>query len=134
MPSSIKDTDVLAKLLKGSQPFDMYTGKYGSRHTPEQGMKGEGYFGSVPDAGGRPMTEYSVGGEVYGQPLEYPSLVPTLNAEEVQMIQRGENHFPNVRGGINESIEMKAKKHAMDRLRQGRSPYADEGEKYNLPK
>ena len=130
----------MADLLAEERPFENYTRKipkkkWGLRNTKEQGMKEEGYFGVLPNASGNPMTEVSVGGDVYGQLLEYPSLVPTLTAEEVQMIQRGKTDFSkNIRGGVNDSIERKAKQWAMDRIRQGLSPYAEEGEQYFLPK
>ena len=130
----------MADLLNEKNPLENYTGdnpkKYwGLRNTPEQGMKGEGYFGVLPERLSHKQTEVSVGGDLYGQPLEYPSLVPTLTAEEVQMIQRGKTDFSkNIRGGVNDSIERKAKQWAMDRIRQGLSPYAEEGEQYFLPK
>jgi hypothetical protein len=53
---------------------------YGVRNSGE-GLKGKGYFGEIQSPSGQSVTEYSLYDEDIG---EYPSIVPTLTAEELQ--------------------------------------------------
>ena len=68
---------------------------------------------------GKPMTELSIGVEIGGREVEIPSMVPTLTEEERILLQ-------NLRIGVDpmpKSIVIKAKRHAMERIKSGLSPF-----------
>lgn len=83
---------------------------YGVRHSGE-GIKGKGYFGPLQGAGGI-STEISAEDDSG----EFPLLVPTLTAEEVQLLLAG--------GQPTESIYRKAAEYARMRRESGKSPFA----------
>ena len=58
--------------------------KYGKRL--DGSPKGRGYFGELQRPDGRISTELSVGVEMDGKEIEIPSLVPTLNKNEVKYL------------------------------------------------
>ena len=89
---------------------------YGVRHSGE-GLKGKGYFGEIQSPSGQSVTEYSLYDEDIG---EYPSIVPTLTAEELQDTIRRSSQ------GEQPSAEviMKARMYAKDRLSEGKSSFA----------
>lgn len=84
--------------------------------------KGMGYLGPMQTKSGHTMTENSISGQINGVETSYPSVVPTLTQDEVQFLLGGGRVFDN------ESIMAKAKAHAEERLRQGRSPFASDDE------
>lgn len=100
-------------------------GKDGVRHQPYQGYKGKGFLGVIKGVDGRDMTEYTIGMDIDGEEVDVPTLVPTLTSEEVDMIRNEK---------INESIQKKARDHALKRKKEGRSIFADDGELYELSK
>ena len=89
---------------------------YGVRHSGE-GLKGKGYFGEIQSPSGQSVTEYSLYDEDIG---EYPSIVPTLTAEELQDTIRRSSQ------GEQPSAEviMKARMYAKDRLSEGKSTFS----------
>jgi len=91
---------------------------YGTRFAEDLGAptaKGKGYFGEIPDAQGRPMTELSSAYEDNGKLVPHPLVVPTLTKEEIDLLKMG---IPN------EQIYQKAEDWAKSRLEQGQSPFA----------
>ena len=93
---------------------------YGKR---SDGMaKGRGFLGELKLPDGRIATEYSIGVEIDGKETEIPTLVPTLTeAERKKMV---EDIIPNGKK-VPKAIEEKAVKHAKERMKAGRSPFAD---------
>ena len=89
---------------------------YGVRHSGE-GLKGKGYFGEIQPPSGQSVTEYPLYDEDIG---EYPSIVPTLTAEELQDTIRRSSQ------GEQPSAEviMKARMYAKDRLSDGSSTFS----------
>jgi hypothetical protein len=79
-----------------------------------------GFLGPIINKhSGKPMTELSIGVEIGGQEVEIPSMVPTLTKEERILLQ-------NLRIGVDpipENIVIKAKRHAIERMRAGLSPF-----------
>ena len=90
---------------------------YGNR--PNGTKKGQGYFGPLPmtDGSGKVATEITHGYEVDGQKIDAPALVPTLSEDE-------KNHLLSGKPAT-EAIHKKAVDHAMKRIKEGKSPYAD---------
>lgn len=84
---------------------------YGVRHSGE-GVKGKGYFGPMAGRDGV-VTEMSAEDESG----EYPLVVPTLTAEELDSLIAGEP--------ISEEIYSKARSWADTRRARGQSPFAD---------
>jgi len=68
------------------------------------------------------MTEYSIGVEFDGKQMDIPTFVPTLTPQELQYLTSMEDGMP-----IPRSIQQKAIDHALERLRQGQSPFANDG-------
>jgi len=96
---------------------------YGAR--PDGTPKGSGYLGEIQLPGGSVATEYSVQSEAVrqgGQRIDFPTLVPTLTPQEVELMRT--KIIPG-RMEIPEPIMQKAIAHARSRLSQGKSPFAD---------
>ena len=95
---------------------------------PDGTPKGEGWLGVLPLADGNLATEYSMQSQavkVGDQMVDFPTLVPTLNQEEVNLMLS--DIIPN-RKPIPEPIVQKAIKHAKQRLDKGLSPFKELGE------
>jgi hypothetical protein len=93
-----------------------------SMYRPDGSMKGQGFLGPLKNARGETMTEYSIGVGIDGRDMDIPTLVPTLSPEEIQ-------HILNMQDGgqIPPAIQQKAVEHALMRMRQGLSPFHDDG-------
>lgn len=125
------DRERLAALLR-AYPSEQTLAPYGVRYGNDQATnnpftaKGKGYFGQLPAQDGV-ATELSSIFEHEGQQVEHPLIVPTLNAQELQYLTAGNQPTPE--------IEMKAQQYAIDRLKRGKSPFAQQNElRYPIPK
>lgn len=88
--------------------------------TREDGTpKGRGFLGLIPMADGSMMSELSVGVELDGKETLIPSVVPTLTEDEIEYLRQGGSPLEN-----NEIMD-KAVAHALERLRNGQSPFFD---------
>ena len=88
----------------------------------------KGFLGPIENkVEGGTMTEVSVGMEINGQEMEVPTMVPSLTKEEIKSLanMKLEGNAKN----IPESIIIKAKKHALQRIDQGLSPFYQDEEK-----
>lgn len=101
-------------------PSNDRVSSYGNRQdgTP----KGAGYFGEIPNPGkpGSYSTELSIGVNLGGKEHEIPLLVPTLTPNEVQKALAGQQ---------TDAMVDKAVAHAKQRMKSGKSPFAQPGEK-----
>ena len=79
-------------------------------------IKGRGYMGVIPTSEGQPMTELSSSFEMNGQIIEHPLVVPTLSAQEIELLRMGGEPTPE--------IYQKAQQFALGRIQQGLSPFA----------
>ncbi|MCK5023123.1 MAG: hypothetical protein KAS04_03045, partial [Candidatus Aenigmarchaeota archaeon] len=82
--------------------------------------KGLGYFGALKRPDGGVSTELSIGTEFDGKEMEIPALVPTLTQEEIDHLLQHDKPT--------ETIFKKAVDHAKMRMKQGKDPFAQEGE------
>jgi hypothetical protein len=96
---------------KAQKKADGGLAQYGLRHSGE-GVKGKGYFGLLPNKMDGVSTEISVEDETG----EYPLIVPTLTAEELDRLLAGKD--PTA-----EMME-KASSWAATRRKRGKSPFA----------
>ena len=96
---------------------------YGMRedNTP----KGLGYFGELPIAGSKFVTELSMAVDIGDKKMLIPILVPTLTDKEIDYLLQGNEPTPEI---IKKAIE-----HAILRIRQGKSPFAQLGEQISKP-
>lgn len=93
---------------------------------PESTFKGKGYFGEIPTMDGSVMTEYSSAFEIGNKTISYPLIVPTLTTDELNVLR--------TTGEATPEIEKKAQQFALDRIAQGKSPFAMPSElRYPLP-
>lgn len=83
-------------------------------------QKGHGFLGDFPVTGGS-MSEYSIADPSSGIKGDYPSIVPTLNAPELNQILNDPHHVP-------ESAADKALAFALSRQKAGQSVFAQDGE------
>lgn len=88
-------------------------------------QKGDGYFGRLSRPDGKVSTEMSFESEVDGQRVLGPLLVPTLSREELDLLLDG--------GKPTKAIYDKAIAFALDRIKQGKSPFASDGEQVPVP-
>lgn len=115
----------LAALLGGSPQsgglaYGDRPSQYGLRSYPEgngyggQMMpKSSGWLGPISDLNGNVMTEFSVGDERG----DFPSIVPTLNQQELTQIISNKN--------VTDSAYKKAQEWANKRRAQGLNPFKD---------
>jgi len=82
----------------------------------------QGFLGPIQTETGV-MTEFSVGIELDGANIEIPTLVPTLTNSEIEILKQAKTAKD-----IPDSIMDKAVKHAKKRIKQGKSPFYQDGE------
>jgi hypothetical protein len=98
---------------------------YGVRHSGE-GVKGKGFFGSLPTKQGDVATEMSSEFEYKGKNVEHPLIVPTLNKAELDHLLSGKQPT--------ETIYSKAQAFAKKRIDEGKSVFAEPTElRYPVP-
>lgn len=98
---------------------------FGQRHDIASGAKGYGWLGPMQAMSGGPMTEYS---STNAMGRDYPQVVPTLNAEELQYLlsePRGLPSIPTRNRATDDSVYRKATEWAKLRGLQGMSPFID---------
>lgn len=106
--------------------------KFGLR--PDGTPKGRGFFGELPLKKGGVATEYSMSTDdvqVNGKPVDFPTIVPTLTKSELNLLIT--DIIPNNKR-IPDAIANKAIDHALKRIAEGKSPFADANEVQALPK
>tara|TARA_R110000822_G_scaffold185941_2_gene325048 strand:- start:84 stop:482 length:399 start_codon:yes stop_codon:yes gene_type:complete len=90
-----------------------------------------GFIGQVTNnASGGTMTEFSTDMEYNGKNIGIPTMVPTLSKSEIKYMS---NMKPGTgwnlsKSATERSIINKARKHAKQRLSQGKSPFYQDGE------
>lgn len=92
---------------------------YGTRYAESLNQpttaKGRGYLGNVGTMQD-PMTEFSSAFEVGGKTVQYPLVVPTLTADELNLLR--------LTGKATPQIQKKAQQFALNRLSRGLDPFA----------
>jgi hypothetical protein len=106
----------------------------GTAQTPNYGLrtdgtpKGKGFLGELQRPDGRVSTEISVGVSFNGQQMDIPTLVPTLNQEEIDYLLKTPLKPEMFKTPIGKVIMQKAIDHAKKRISEEKSPFAQEGE------
>jgi len=83
----------------------------------------QGFLGPIKNSRGQIMTELSIGVEMDGKEIEIPTLVPTLNDQDIQVLQNLSDDAP-----IPESIIKKSVAHAQERMKENKDPFYQDGE------
>lgn len=96
---------------------------YGYGQRADGTNKGRGYYGEIKNPDGSVSTEVSVGVNIDGKEMEIPLLVPGLSQKEIETVTSSKNA-----ADIPEAIIDKAIAHAEKRLKDGKSPFADEAD------
>ena len=109
--------------LFGGQPKDPRD-SWGKRS--DGSRKDYGFFGPLQRPDGGISTEISVGVNMDGKDVEIPSLVPTLNKEEVNYLLQNRLDGNLFKTQVGQQIMQKAVEHARLRMQHGLSPFADE--------
>jgi hypothetical protein len=92
---------------------------------PDGAPKGLGYFGPIQRPDGKISTELTIGLPINGRQMDVPMLVPTLTREEMDHLLSG--------GTPTLEIAQKAGRFALERLRAGKSIFAEPGEEGQTP-
>tara|TARA_Y100000114_G_scaffold123476_1_gene119031 strand:+ start:226 stop:612 length:387 start_codon:yes stop_codon:yes gene_type:complete len=77
-----------------------------------------GWLGAIRRDDGSVMTEFSIGLNINGKERNVPSLVPTLSRKEIEFLRTKKESQP-----IPQSIQKKAKAHAIKMIKQNKSPF-----------
>jgi hypothetical protein len=97
---------------------------FGNR--PDGTPKGTGFLGVLKDSTGNDVTEYSISSEdvvVNGKQIDFPTIVPTLTKQEVQLMLT--DIIPNNKR-IPDAIYKKAVEHAKKRVAEGKPVFAEQ--------
>lgn len=87
--------------------------------------KGNGWFGSMQRPDGRASSEITIGVNIDGREVQIPTMVPTLNAQELNWLMTNDISDPS---RIPEPIVRKAVDFAVRRIGEGKSPFPGPGE------
>lgn len=98
---------------------------------PDGSEKGYGFFGALPRADGKVSTELSTDDPIdeSGQKILHPLIVPTLSRQELEYLLQDKVKDPM----MDETIYEKAAEFARQRLREGKSPFAEKHEQQAPP-
>jgi predicted transcriptional regulator len=125
--SSLSDTEIntlMSAMIKheGSSSSGATDKKpdYGYGNRADGTPKGKGFLGELKRPDGKVSTELSIGVTMDGKETEIPALVPTLTKKEIDSLLSGEKP--------SKTIIDKAVSHAKERIKQGKSPFAQAGE------
>lgn len=99
---------------------------YGNR--ADGTKKGKGFFGEIKRPDGSVMTEISIGVGLNGKETEIPLIVPTLTKQELNYLTNNDPDSREFMDRMPPSIIEKAVDHATNRLKNGKSPFADSKE------
>ena len=99
---------------------------FGNR--PDGTKKGAGYFGVIKRPDGNVMSEVSIGVSLEGKETLLPLIVPTLNKQEMDYLMRNDPKSKTFMSKMPSTIIDKAVDHAVMRMKEGKSPFADPNE------
>lgn len=92
---------------------------------PDGTKKGLGWLGPLKRPDGRVSTEISTDVIFDGEKVLIPLIVPTLTKQELDAMLQLDEQDPDFFKKLPPGVEEKAVQHAIQRLRQGLSPFKD---------
>ena len=115
-----------AKGLAGNEAMKLEEARANAPTSRKDGTaKGNGYLGVLKASDGSDVTEFSMSSgdvKVKGKEIDFPTIVPTLTKEEVNLMLT--DIIPNNKR-IPDAIANKAIDHAKKRIKEGKSVFAD---------
>jgi len=99
---------------RDGQGLAPYGTRYAENLSQPTTAKGRGYLGNVGTMQD-PMTELSASSDFGGRTVQYPLIVPTLTAQELNLLRSG--------GEPTQEIYGKAQQYALGRLSRGQDPF-----------
>jgi len=97
-------------------------------------MKGLGFLGPLKRSDGGISSEVSIGMDMGKGEMEVPTMVPTLAKHEVlYLLNTPQEKWKELAPDVWQSITKKAAAHASDRIKSGKSVWAEEGESPTKP-
>uniref|UniRef100_A0A6H1ZG35 Uncharacterized protein n=1 Tax=viral metagenome TaxID=1070528 RepID=A0A6H1ZG35_9ZZZZ len=88
--------------------------------------KGQGWLGPLKRPDGRVATELSVGVEINGKETDIPTLVPTLDKNEIDFLLNSEVDPKIWKTPTGSKIMRKAYDHAIKRISEGKGPFIED--------
>ena len=98
---------------------------YGYGKRPDGTDKGRGWMGEIKRPDGRTMTEVSIGVGIDGKETLIPLIVPTLTKKEINYLKNADIESKTFFSNLPKSIVDKAYDHAIKRMDENKSPFAD---------
>tara|TARA_R110000868_G_scaffold139445_4_gene354269 strand:- start:1395 stop:1709 length:315 start_codon:yes stop_codon:yes gene_type:complete len=96
---------------------------FGAR--PDGTPKGKGWFGPLRHTSGDVSTELSIGINFDGKERLIPAIVPNLTKSQLQILLDGKRPTNDI---IDKAVEF-----ARKRIKEGKSPFAEDGEQLPPP-
>ena len=87
--------------------------------------KGKGWLGELQHISGNPASEISIGVNIGGKETLIPTIVPNLTKTEIDYMMNSPVGPELFKTPMGRQIRDKAAKFAMERMRQGLSPFKD---------
>lgn len=75
----------------------------------------------LKNSAGQDVTEFSIGVNINGREVEIPTVIPGLSKAELKVVLDATAG----NGELTDEIVNKAVEHAMKRIKEGKSPFAD---------
>ena len=104
----------------------------GPHRRPDGTLTGQGFLGTLKGKTGMENAEISIGVQLEandGKETDIPTLIPGLTEQEKNyLIDTPESDISTVNPELFSTIMQKAVDHANERVRQGKSPFAEQGE------
>lgn len=98
---------------------------YGYGKRPDGTDKGRGWMGEIKRPDGNVMTEISIGVGINGKEVDIPLIVPTLTKKEINWLKNNDPEDKTFMDKMPKGIIEKAVDHASQRIKEGKSPFAD---------
>ena len=98
-------------------PIPGRLGKLGDKYRPNGTLKGPGFLGTLRRPDGKISTELSIGVNIDGKETLIPTLVPTLNDNEIEYLLGGGQMTPEI---VNKAVE-----YYRMRMNKGEKPFME---------
>lgn len=128
------DKNHFANMARQKMMQDMASARENFGERSGGGKKGSGFFGPLKRPDGSVSTEISIGVNIDGKEREIPLIVPGLSAAELKYLLNNDPDDDDFMDRMPETIINKAVDHAASRIKQNKSPFALEGERFKAPK
>lgn len=127
------DKNHFANMARQKMMRDMASAREDFGERQGGGKKGSGFFGPLKRPDGSVSTEISIGVNIDGKETEIPLIVPGLSAAELKYLLNNDPADADFMDRMPKTIINKAIDHAASRIKQNKSPFALEDERFKAP-